>query len=252
MRNKLLTFLVTIVVVLAIGGIGYVLYSSQKHMDETVEAVNILKQEVETANEKAENATASLEETEKRLSEAEKEAKKYKKEVTKLQEEQAEKVEEPTVTETPIPTPEPTVVEEQIVGIDIPDPYSPAIVTPSLVKDELEFDTAGRFAEPMSGRVQINVSYCETDSEMYSYNITITGANSAWESSEWNLYGKWDMNSDGICYIGTRTDTTGANGVVETTTFENQKGLLRYDGPNTLYWTDLGTGNYDRGPFVRY
>jgi len=122
-KNKILILLAIFVMLLSGVAVSLIFYSTQKHMDEIVEAVNTLKQEVETANEKTEKASASLEKTEERLSEDEKEDKKYKKKVTKLQEEQTEKVEEPTVTETSIPTPVPTVVATPIPSYPVQGTY---------------------------------------------------------------------------------------------------------------------------------
>lgn len=146
----------------------------------------------------------------------------------------------------------PTSVEAVSTPTETPTPEPTPVETISVAGDEFSdgkcyMDIAGNFTEPGFGRVQIRVSPHDAGAAD-DYVVNINGSNGAADNSTWTTTANWDAASSSLIYHGVRTDNV--NGV--TTTYDEITGSLRYDGPDTLYWTDSGTGNYDRGPFERY
>ena len=133
-----------------------------------------------------------------------------------------------------------TVSEE----VSTPEPTPAPTEAPT---ETAPMDICGNFEEIGSGRVQITVTPHDA-SAPDDYLVTIHGSNGAADNSEWQTVANWDAGSSSIIYQGIRVDN--ANGVQ--TRYDGITGSLRFDGPNTLYWTDESTGNYDRGPFSKY
>lgn len=199
------------VIFLGISGIGFDLYNAQKHVGDTEESVSKLQKEIDTANETAEKTAYDAKNK-----------------------------------ETPIPK-----VTSESIFVETESPEAESIHT-EFDDGNHYFDLDGKFIEIGSGRVVITVmSYDVGASD--EYIISIEGSGRASSSSKWDLVGKWDKDRHGIVYNGTRTDTEiNPGGTRNYTTYENQTGLLRYDddGPITVYWTDPGSGNENRGPFT--
>lgn len=105
----------------------------------------------------------------------------------------------------------------------------------------------GTFTEPGSGRVQISIAFNNPDAAD-DYIVNIIGSNGAADDSTWTLTANWDVSSSSLVYKGKRIDTV--NGVISSS-YDNVTGSLRFNDPNTLYWTDASSGNTDRGPFTK-
>lgn len=152
---------------------------------------------------------------------------------------------EETVSEevsTPEPTPAPTEV-----------PVSAPSSTPEETPIYTEFDDGkcymdicGSFIEPGSSRVQIDVMFHDTGAPD-DYVVNIDASSGAAYNSYYTLTGNWNASTSSLDYHGDRVDTI--DGV--RTIYEGITGSLRFDDPDTLYWTDPGTENYDRGPFTK-
>lgn len=152
---------------------------------------------------------------------------------------------EETVSEevsTPEPTPAPTEVP---VSTPTPTPESTPIYT-EFDDGKCYMDICGSFLEPGSGRVQINIMFHDAGAPD-DYVVNIDASSGAAYSSQYSLTGNWNASTSSLDYHGNRMDTI--DGV--STSYEGITGSLRFDGPNTLYWTDPSTEDYDRGPFVK-
>lgn len=258
MRNKKkdvwLIVLVAAVVVLGIT-VGFLMVSFENYKDDQTKAeteeVQKLKKELVKARKSKNEAVISASRAKMELEQA-------KSDIESLQYINAT-LEETTPDETPsgsYPYSETTETEASAGGstpvpIEVPDsaPTSTPEETPIYTEfddGKCYMDICGSFFEPGFGRVQIDVMFHDAGAPD-DYIVNITGSGGAADSARWSLTGNWNASTSSLDYHGNRLDTI--DGV--STSYEGITGSLRFDGPNTLYWTDPGTENYDRGPFTK-
>lgn len=262
MRNKKkdvwLIVLVAAVVVLGIT-VGFLMVSFENYKDDQTKAeteeVQKLKKELVKARKSKNEAVISASRAKMELEQA-------KSDIESLQYINAT-LEETTPDETPsgsypysetseteasaeVSTPEPTPAPTEV-------PVSAPTSTPEETPMYTEFDDGkcymdicGSFFEPGFGRVRIDVMFHDAGAPD-DYVVNITGSSGAAYNSQYALTANWNASTSSLDYHGDRLDTI--DGV--STTYEGITGSLRFDGPNTLYWTDPGTENYDRGPFTK-
>lgn len=225
-KVKLIVGLLCMIIIMCICTTAFVLYAMKQKMDGSTETIVKLEEEVKIANDKAKKVEAELNDTKEQLVKTSDELIEVSEE---LKESKKASKETETVASAKVSTPEP-----------MPAPTEAPTETAPM-------DICGNFEEIGSGRVQIRVTPHDASASA-DYLVTIEGSNGAMDNSSWYLTGNWDAGSSSIIYQGIREDNV--NGVQ--TTYDGITGSLRFDGPNTLYWTDESTGNYDRGPFSKY
>ena len=242
--SKKMKFAVGVICVVAVGGtggVGYLLYNMQQQMNESVKVIAQLEQDITLANDKANQAATRAKDVKKKL-------KKANAQIEGLQEKNRE-LEEAAVEIIEMPT----VMPEPIVGVTETPQETLGITQPGneFSDGKCYMDIVGKYLEIGYGRVEIMVMYSDADSP-YDYLITIEGSNGASSHSTSTLTGNWDSSSSSIMYTGTRVDTEiNPDGSKQYTSYDNQTGSLRFESETTLYWTEPGTGNNDRGPFTK-